>query len=177
MDDLRLLNLIAIVSLLVSSYFLSREPMSLLILIPVVVLIAAYREKTGAKLSSLLIILLCIITTLWVNSESSIYGDRYIQKKSLIEDIEKEQQKENSQSVLKVKAEDAVKSLLKNPDSSEFTMESVYPSGYLCGFVNSKNSFGAYSGHQKFISNGIPSSTFIEESTDGFASIWNERCR
>lgn len=177
MAGLRLLNLIAIVFLLASLYFLSREPVSLLILIPVVVLIVAYRERIGAKLSSLSIILLCIITTLWVNSESAIYGDRYTQKKSLLEDIEKEQQNENSQSVLKVKAEDAVRRLLKDPNSSEFAMENTYPSGYVCGFVNSKNSFGAYSGHQKFISNGIPSSTFIEESRDGFAPIWSERCR
>lgn len=55
---------------------------------------------------------------------------------------------------------DSVKAMLKDPDSAKFSEVDFYPeldhksqlSGYVCGEVNAKNSFGAYSGKQLFYS-------------------------
>lgn len=53
------------------------------------------------------------------------------------------------------KAEQAVLSQMKDPDSAKFKDVSVLtsPTGatYICGFVNGKNSFGGYNGYKQFI--------------------------
>ena len=45
-----------------------------------------------------------------------------------------------------------------------------------CGEVTSKNSFGAYTGYQKFISAGKPELTFLQEEVEDFHVSWNEFC-
>ena len=75
----------------------------------------------------------------------------------------------------------AVRSKLKDGGSAKF--KNVYfhrgPDGIpmTCGHVNSKNSFGGYSGFQRFISAGKPELTFIEEQVTDFSTIWNKFCR
>jgi len=73
----------------------------------------------------------------------------------------------------------AVKRLLKDPDSAEFRDIEYIPKGsgggYVCGEVNSTNSFGGYSGWQHFISSGR-NNAYLEERTSGFRGIWNEFC-
>jgi len=46
-----------------------------------------------------------------------------------------------------------------------------------CGEVNSKNSFGGYSGFQRFISAGKPELTFLEDQVNDFNTIWNQFCQ
>lgn len=55
-----------------------------------------------------------------------------------------------------------VSSMMKDPDSVKFERVKFYPdekpqgkeiSGTVCGYVNAKNSFGAYTGFVRFISN------------------------
>lgn len=46
-----------------------------------------------------------------------------------------------------------------------------------CGWVNSKNSFGGYSGYKKFISAGKIEFTFIEEEVIDFENLWNQFCK
>ena len=46
-----------------------------------------------------------------------------------------------------------------------------------CGEVNSKNSFGGYTGFQKFVSGGSVDVTFLEEEVADFAPVWNRFCR
>ena len=59
-------------------------------------------------------------------------------------------------------AKRAVLGLLKDPESAKFKdvrfNETESGGAVACGLVNSKNSFGAFSGFQRFISNGKPRS-------------------
>lgn len=75
-------------------------------------------------------------------------------------------------------AKKAVSVLLKDPSSAEFKEvffnETQKGGPVACGQVNSKNSLGAYTGFQRFISNG--KTTFIEESDENFADTWVQVC-
>jgi|SaaInlStandDraft_5_1057022.scaffolds.fasta_scaffold363846_1 hypothetical protein len=46
-----------------------------------------------------------------------------------------------------------------------------------CGEVNSKNSFGAYTGFQKFVSAGKPELTFLQEQVPDFEIVWDRLCK
>jgi hypothetical protein len=48
------------------------------------------------------------------------------------------------------KAKRAVEFLLKDPDSAEFRSVRESAKRYVCGEVNAKNSFGAYTGFRRF---------------------------
>jgi hypothetical protein len=76
----------------------------------------------------------------------------------------------NSDSNLKSEGENAVQSVLKDPDSAEFSDEFIVRTApdsnglqtvSVCGLVNSKNSFGAYTGPERFVVN------FIAVGSDG----------
>ena len=47
-------------------------------------------------------------------------------------------------------ARTAAKQILKDPNSSQFSQEIQYPEA-ICGFVNSKNSYGGYVGNSPYI--------------------------
>jgi len=73
----------------------------------------------------------------------------------------------------------AVKSLLKDPDSAEFRgieYMRFKSGGFICGEVNSKNSFGGFSGWQHFISAGTQI-VYLEEQVSGFRGIWKDYCK
>lgn len=95
--------------------------------------------------------------------------------------------------------QDNVAKEMKDPDSAKFEAVRFYPdssaqgesiSGYVCGYVNAKNSFGAYVGNRKFLSkvtvsnNGRTSEMtppFIEDISNSvsFAAmnkLWSENC-
>ncbi|MDZ5458019.1 hypothetical protein, partial [Azohydromonas lata] len=46
--------------------------------------------------------------------------------------------------------EEAIKDILKDPESARFYEVRRFPNGNACGFVNAKNSFGGYVGKQPF---------------------------
>lgn len=48
----------------------------------------------------------------------------------------------------------AIKDFLKDPTSAEFRSEKVSSSGVYCAEVNSKNSYGGYTGFDRVIANG-----------------------
>lgn len=76
-----------------------------------------------------------------------------------------------------VAAQRAVRGALKDPDSAQF--KDVYANytekfGVVaCGKVNSKNSFGAYTGFRRFVSSGR---SVILEEQDNIADAWVEAC-
>jgi len=76
--------------------------------------------------------------------------------------------------------EELVRKNLKDPASATFSDTIVFEPNkgvyVMCGFVNSKNSYGAYAGNSRFIAGG--SSAMIEDSgTDGdFDSAWYATC-
>lgn len=96
--------------------------------------------------------------------------------------------------------EKGVRDLMKDPDSATFDSVRFYPdtspqgeriSGVVCGYVNGKNSFNAYTGRVHFFSkitvynNGRTanySTPAIEEPTNsvsvgGMDNIWRESCK
>lgn len=71
-----------------------------------------------------------------------------------------------------------VRAALKDPDSAKFGSVSAKqtPAGgiIVCGSVNSRNSFGGYTGDSSFI--WSQSLLVFEESTPNFAKTWNASC-
>ncbi len=78
------------------------------------------------------------------------------------------------------KGKEAVRYLLKDPDSAKFRNVFFHkgPDGVpmTCGEVNSRNAFGAYAGFQHFISAGKPELTYLEEQVTDFAKTWKRFC-
>jgi len=79
------------------------------------------------------------------------------------------------------KGKEAVRSKLKDPNSAQF--KNVYfhrgADGIpvSCGEVNSKNSFGGYTGFQKFVSAGKSELTFLQSEVSDFGSTWKQFCK
>lgn len=76
------------------------------------------------------------------------------------------------------KGKDAIRSKLKDPSSANFRNVFFNNNGtpVSCGEVNSKNSFGAYSGYQSYIYAGSVLTVLEEEVSGGIAKVWNEFC-
>lgn len=79
---------------------------------------------------------------------------------------------------LRFAATDAVKSRLKDPESARFGEIDVI-NNIACGSLNGKNSFGGYSGNQRFISAGFVENTFLETDMDkaDFDYVWSVKCQ
>jgi len=76
-------------------------------------------------------------------------------------------------------SEDAVRERLKDPDSAQFKEVFFNNKGGIhavCGQINSKNSYGGYSGYKYFISAGSKEMTFIENEVSDFSKVWNKFC-
>lgn len=76
-------------------------------------------------------------------------------------------------------AKDAVKANMSDPGSAKFdniTVSHKVGNPVVCGFVNGKNKFGGYVGSQRFISNGLPELTFLQNDHSNFSDLWNEIC-
>jgi hypothetical protein len=76
---------------------------------------------------------------------------------------------------------EAVRTKLKDGNSAKF-QNTYFNRGkdgvpMSCGQVNSKNSFGAYGGFQRYISAGKPELTFLEEQVTDFHAVWNRFCK
>ncbi len=78
---------------------------------------------------------------------------------------------------------ETIKAKLKDGDSAKFKdvffhthqLEDGKRMPITCGLVNSKNSFGGYTGYQKFIASGSVLS-FLEEEVDDFNKVWSTFC-
>lgn len=76
-----------------------------------------------------------------------------------------------------IDAKNAVSSRLKDPESARFS--GVYVTGNIvCGLVNARNSFGGYAGDMRFVSAGMPSSSFLESDMkkSEFKKVWVKFC-
>ncbi len=81
-----------------------------------------------------------------------------------------------------VASQDGVRSRLKDPDSADFRNVGYYSGGKegasaVCGEVNAKNSFGAFSGFERFVAMG-PEVAFLESDVEAseFAKVWQGVC-
>ncbi|WP_318836740.1 MULTISPECIES: hypothetical protein [unclassified Providencia] len=101
----KILGLFAFVVFCVTTYFAFREPVSLFIIVPACIFLGAKSDVLGVKVSSVGVIVVCVVALFWVNSKAPIFGERYDEKlhneqvkKAYKEDLErrvKEAIKEN----------------------------------------------------------------------------------
>lgn len=71
-------------------------------------------------------------------------------------------------------AQVSIKEILKDGDSAKFKGLFVR-NGNVCGEVNAKNSFGAYTGYQRFVAVGSVRVHFSGQP--GFADLWRQHCQ
>jgi hypothetical protein len=73
-----------------------------------------------------------------------------------------------------------VASRMKDPDSVKFSdvfFSDKFGTPTTCGRVNATNSFGAYSGYQRFIGVGSTMGPFLESDVSDFDKLWRQMCR
>ncbi|CUY60110.1 TPA: hypothetical protein SMF67_001106 [Serratia marcescens] len=177
MDVNKIFVLFALVCFCAAVYFGMREVMSLLIIIPVSLLCIAGMDKFGVIPCCIGVIAVSIATVLWVNSVTPIFGEGYASRqeaKSL------EQDKNKEAVAIIISGQNAVKEKVKDPSSARFMNDFTSfhdGKGYYCGLVDAKNSFGGYTGMQRFVSNGKASGTFLQEEVNDFSSVWDRFCK
>ena len=71
----------------------------------------------------------------------------------------------------------ALLSELKDPKSAQFRGLFVYNDVFLCGEVNSKNSFGGYVGFQRFVSLGEARLVELDDQSQKFEDWWLMSCK
>lgn len=95
-----------------------------------------------------------------------------------------EEEKANSDEALKLRImsswKGAIKEVLIDPDSAKFERVVYVMSKnripFACGEVNSRNSYGGYTGFKSFITAGLKEYTFLEGETKDFNKLWKEYC-
>lgn len=176
-DHTKYLTVVSAIIFVVSIFFLFREPISLAWVIPLSLMLATYSNKMQKGMASLGIIFLCVMSLLFVNSTSPIWGEQYKLKKELKERVRHAQNNLNearaAEAVKILNAQKAVSALLKDPSSAKFTNERVGSNGVVCGFINAKNSFGAYTGPQRYAYIGR---AYVDDASEKFSSLWDNQC-
>ncbi|EBY9643483.1 hypothetical protein D5Q04_19915 [Salmonella enterica subsp. enterica serovar Thompson] len=167
---------LAVVVFLVTCFFAFREPMALPLVIPLVLLCFWWADKWkwNIGIPSTLSIIVCALSLSWVNSISPLWGERY-ESKMEYERLKSAVNEDEHAKIRKISiGQVAVKELLKDPSSAKFSGDYVGKSGAVCGYVNAKNSFGAYSGKDRYIYNG---GAYIDDGGKDFSSLWRKLCR
>lgn len=78
---------------------------------------------------------------------------------------------------IQIMSEAAVRSKLKDPGSAQFQNQRVSTKGAACGEVNSKNSFGGYTGFTRYIFAGKDLTIFENDMAPGeFDVSWRQVC-
>ena len=78
---------------------------------------------------------------------------------------------------IQVMSESAVRAKLKDPGSAQFKNQRVSAKGAACGEVNSKNSFGGYTGYTRYIFAGKDLTIFESDMAPGeFDTSWRQVC-
>lgn len=76
-------------------------------------------------------------------------------------------------------SKDAVGVKLKDADSARYRNVAFYSGGgtpVVCGEVNARNSFGGYSGYERFIAAGSTMAYLESEVSDGIGPVWDKMC-
>lgn len=171
----KIIGLFAFVVFCVTAYFAFREPVSLFIIVPACIFFGAKSDVLGVKVSSVGVIVVCVVALFWVNSKAPIFGERY-ENKLAIERYKDAERQEKIEEMNRVSlGENKLKDSLKDPSSAEIKNSRSGKSGVTCGEVNAKNSFGAFTGYKNFIQ--IGSTTLIDDGSSEFTKEWNEMCR
>ncbi|WP_313412031.1 hypothetical protein [Atlantibacter hermannii] len=171
---------VAAISFVIICYFSLREIISLAITVPTFILGFWLVDKLGggARIATVLTVCVCVGFLFWIDSQTPIFGERYalrMEREAISEQARKEEMANEKQRVLKtLAAKDSVKSSLKDASSAQFSGDFQGKSGSVCGYVNAKNSFGAYTGKTRYVSaNGVSA---IDDGSSTFANSWNAIC-
>lgn len=115
----------------------------------------------------------------WVNSHTPIFGDAYADRKhyeGLKSDLKKQDADQERARVIRIyDAKESVKGLLKDSSSADFSGEMIGKGGAVCGYVNAKNSLGAYAGNSRYISTNGQSA--IDDGSQSFDDSWKKLCK
>ena len=89
-----------------------------------------------------------------------------------------EQDIKNKKIELIFRGENQILFKLKDKSSASFANVFISTTDFVCGDVNSKNSFGGYSGYQRFISAYPSNMSALEENTNkrDFNKTWDKFC-
>lgn len=129
---------------------------------------AEIRKKTGV-LTWIAVALIALMSFQVILG--AIFGDE-----TPSEPKAKPERRSGSVSMVSV-AQRFVANRLKAPDSAEFRNVRDAKSSAVCGEVNAKNSFGGYSGYQRFVFGGNGMVVLEKDiSLEEFDKIWLELC-
>ncbi|CZW33547.1 hypothetical protein [Enterobacter hormaechei] len=187
------------IALIITCTLAVREPLSLVFIIVTFIIIGFGFGKIGEKAEfnrrlsqaeKLVTLRFCAVGFLvvslaanigflfWVNSLTPIFGDAYAERKQyedLKRDLKKQETAQEEGRVIRYyDAKESVKGLLKDSSSAEFSGEKIGKGGAVCGYVNAKNSFGAYAGNSRYISTNGPS--VIDDGSQEFHDSWENTC-
>lgn len=172
-----LLAIVAWTVFITTIIFLStRSNLLMGILLPIasLVLSFAFYEKIGTVIPLFLMIVLCVFSILLVNNITPLFGEKY-ERRAMEEEFDRTiQLKLNEQKMYIQQAESALRKILKDPDSAKISNSFKSGTGAVCGNVNAKNSFNAYTGYQRYIY--LLSTPFIDDGSESFDKTWNEHC-
>lgn len=86
---------------------------------------------------------------------------------------------EEENTTLKIRAEIALESKLRDPKSAEIEsfVSRISGSPVVCGTVNAKNAFGGYTGRQLFVFAGDRAVLAEEIGAESFAGFWADNCK
>lgn len=187
------------IALIITCIFAAREPISLVFIVGAFVLIGYLFAKIGEKAKfnnhlsdaerkgtfrfcSVGFLALSLAANIgflfWVNSKTPIWGDQYVERMQY--EARKKAEKREAQEQDKKRiiagstAEKSVKSNLKDPSSAKFSEVKIGKDGSVCGTVNAKNSFGAYSGDSRYVSSG--GNAVIDDGSQEFSNVWDSQC-
>ncbi len=187
------------IALIITCAFAVREPISLVFIIGTFIIIGFGFGKVGekAEFNSRLsqserrgTLRFCAVGFLvaslsanigflfWVDSHTPIFGDAYAERKQyegLKSDLKRQDiDQEETRVIRTYNAKESVKGLLKDSSSAEFSRGEIGRDGAVCGYVNAKNSLGAYAGNSRYIStNG---QTAIDDGSQSFDDSWKKIC-
>lgn len=175
-DVKKVLGAVALVVLVIAIYFGLRAIVSLFIVIPLSVLFYFYgSQKFSPEVGSIGVIVVSLASIFWVNSIVPIWGEGYSDRLTH-ESAKKAVRIEKSEESQKIKmANDAVSRLLKDPSSAQFTGDFISDNGAVCGYVNGKNSFGAYSGKERYIF--VTGASYLDDESKQFSEMWSQYCK
>lgn len=111
-------------------------------------------------------------------SSEEVNAAKTTEEAKISTEIQAERAAENATIDLIFSAEQLVVSKLKDGQSAKFKKVFVSKVGFTCGEVNSKNSFGGYSGFQRFISAHTVENTALQEGSSEreFKKTWDKFC-
>lgn len=110
----------------------------------------------------------------FVSNSVSNSNNSVVTTKLTPEEIELSEQARQRQLEI-LSAKQSITERMKDPESTRFG-EVINRAGFVCGYVNSKNSFGGYTGEKAFVFNISSREIFLQDQGPGFEKLWNSRC-